>query len=140
MPCQKPMVANSDVAGSAVNRLISAGLGRSVCTSIVGGQPGPQRLGRGLHGPVAGEQGQGASAGRADQGGQLVVERGLVRARAGIGQVGGAVEQRVGLVVERAAHIQLGVGPRIEAQPFAQPGGDGGAGQHHGGARPTARP
>ena len=34
MPCQKPMVANSEVAGSAVNRLMSAGLGRSVCTRI----------------------------------------------------------------------------------------------------------
>ena len=67
-----------------------------------------QRGGRLVEHPEAGEQRERATAGRLDEVAELVGERLDVAGVARVGQVGGAVEERVRLVVERAADIELG--------------------------------
>ena len=64
-PCQKPMVANRHDVSSSVKAATSAGLGRSSWVSTRHGSRSLERLGRGPHGPPAGEQGEGAPAGGA---------------------------------------------------------------------------
>ena len=80
----------------------------------------------------AGEQRQGAPAGRLDEVAELIGERGHVAGVARIGKVGGAVEEGVGLVVERAADIELDDLRRRHAEPAREPGREGGAGEHGG--------
>ena len=81
-----------------------------------------------LRSPACREQGQGPSAGRLQQLGQLLVQR-LLRSRRG-GRAGGG-PRRAGraAVVEGAPDVELFVGERSEPDPFDDPGRDGGAGQ-----------
>ena len=129
MPWNSPAVAKRQAVSSSVKRARSAGLGRSSWVRMVNGQAGPERGGGLVHGPPAREQGQRAPAGRVDQRLQLVVHAGPVAGLAGIGEVGGAVQEGVGLVVERAADVEHVGALGRQPDPLGQVQRDGGGGE-----------
>ena len=63
---------------------------------------------------------------------QLVGEGVEVVGVARVGEVGGAVEEGVGLVVEGAADVELVDLHPVDAEPLRQSGREGGAGEHRG--------
>ena len=109
-PCQKPMVANRLVASSARELLEQPGLGQVALGEDRQVVAEAELEGGGglVEHAEAGEQRERAAAGRLDEVAELVGERLDVAGVARVGQVGGAVEERVVLVVERAADIELG--------------------------------
>ena len=144
-PCQKPMVANRQVSGSAANRATSAGLGRSSWARTSTVEPRPQRLDRGLQRPVAGEQRHRAAAGRVDERLELVVH-GRVEAPPSGGRAGGRRSRAAPGSGSRRGCRRRGAGTRSGGRPTwsGRRGGQRGAGEHGGGgaataARPAAR-
>ena len=118
-PCQNPRVAKRQVGSLSVNASMSAGLGRSDWDSTGKEQAVGQGVDGGVHGPPAGEQGQGPSAGRVDQGLELVVDGRLRLGPAAVGQGLGHVQHGVVGIVERTAHVEL-VGRRRPGAPAAR--------------------
>ena len=104
-PWKKPAVANRHDDSSSLNALTSAFLGRSRWVQDRDVDLGPHGFGRRVHRLPAGEQRQRAATGRGDQRDQLVVHRRGGTAAIGDREVHRAVEQRVVLVVERAADV-----------------------------------
>ena len=125
MPCQKPIVANRHVAGSAAKASTRRPLGADRWVRIGTDDAIGERGGRLVEHPEAGEQREGPPAGRLDQLGQLVGQRRQVPAVAGIGEVGRAVQDGLVLVVERAADIELG-DPALGHAETARQAGRGG--------------
>ena len=119
------MVASSAVNCSSRRRLGQVALGedRDVEAELEGG-------GGLVEHPEAGEQGERAAAGRLDQVAELVGERLDVAGVPRVGEVGGAVEEGVRLVVEGAADIELGDLRGGHAEPGRELGGERGAGEH----------
>ena len=85
-PCQN--AEGGEEAGGLVGGKASssAGLGRSDWDSTGKGSAVRQGVDGRVHGPPAGEQGQGAPAGRGDSDLELVVEGGLRLGSAAVGQ------------------------------------------------------
>ena len=75
MPCQKPMVANSDVASSAANASTRAGFGSSPWARIGVAIRSAHGVERGLHRPPRREQRERATAGGVDEGDELLGDR-----------------------------------------------------------------
>ena len=138
MPWNSPAVANTQEVSSAVKRARSAGFGRSSCVRIVKGTRARSAVAASDHRPPAGEQRQCPPPGRADEGLELVEHSRLVAGMARVGQVGGAIEQRVLLVVEGAADVEQ-VGPvGRQPDPTGEVEGHGGGREDRRSARPDA--
>ena len=129
-PCQKPSVAKRHEVSSRGELLEQASLGQVALQQQRVGDLGGERLGGRLGGPPAGEEGERASARRLEQLRQLLVQRLLRALGAPVGQVPGHVEQRVGAVVEGAAHVELLGREGLEADALDDARRDGRAGQH----------
>ncbi len=67
-PCQKLSVAKRQVASSSAKACGEGGLGQVALDQDRGVELSRSDVGRGLHGPVAGEEGQGPAAGGGDRG------------------------------------------------------------------------
>ena len=100
--------------------------------------PRPHRLGSSIHRLPTGEQRQRAATGGGDQRGQLVVHRRPVGGGARVGHVDGAVQQRMVLVVEWAADVDLVVFRGRQADTSPERSGNGGARQYARALRPDA--